>query len=118
MIKGLLSAEVVARELPDDARVLIVNKKGTEATVAIPDKISGQGVVLVFMKQEDAEHYARLLQAETPAFKDTEFDISSVPLHDVINRAIEDQQMIGVVTPNSAMEFFKEYKDLLASYYN
>jgi hypothetical protein len=117
MLKGLLSAETVARELPDDATVLVVVARGTDSVVAVPDKITGQGVVLTFMKQEDAEHFSRLLQSETPAFKNTELDIVSVLLTDVINQAIKDKQMIGVVTPNSAMEFFKEFQDLLPDYY-
>lgn len=117
MLKGLLSAETVARELPEDARVYMIFAKDTDSTIILPDTISQQGVAFAFMKQEDAEHFARLLQSEAPTFKDTEFDIFSVVLTEVINRAVEEQQMIGVVPPNSAREFFKESEDLFTEYY-
>lgn len=117
MLKGLLSAETVARELPEDARVYMVYAKNTDSTIVVPDTISQQGVAFAFLKQEDAEHFARLLQSESPAFNDTEFDIFSVVLTEVINRAVEDQRMIGIIPPNSAREFFKEYENLFRDYY-
>jgi hypothetical protein len=77
MLKGLLSAETVAGELPDDSLVFMLIAQGTDSTVVIPDNISQQGVAFAFMKEEDAEHFARLLHSETAAFKDTEFTSSA-----------------------------------------
>lgn len=118
MIKDLISADIVATDLPEDTRIWVVHPIDDPGSVVlVPDARDRKGVLWMFLKQEDAEHFAFLLSQLAPAFKDGDLTIKDLLLHDVIKHAIQDQQPIALVPPNKAMEFFKEYEELLPNYY-
>jgi hypothetical protein len=117
MIQGLPSAETILSELPDDTKIWLVQPVDRDSIVIVPDAYVGEPVLWMFLKREDAEHFAFLLTKIAPAFANTELTVKDWLLHFVIERAIEDKQVAALITPEKSMQFFKEFEEFLPNYY-
>src|ERR1700730_9160976 len=116
MVKGI-SAETALSELPEDATVWIVAHSDGESVVMVPNHPTGEPILLMFLRRKDAEHLALLLSKETPDLKNTPLDIVEIRFHDVLGRAIQDNQPIGLLGPHEAMKFFKDFDQWLSEFY-
>jgi hypothetical protein len=116
MVKGISAATALA-ELPKNATVWIVAQGDGSGVVMVPNNPTGEPLLLMFLKKEDATHLALLLSKEAPGLKRTRLDIVEIGFHDILERAMEENQLIGLLGPNEAMKFFKEFDQWLPNYY-
>jgi hypothetical protein len=119
MIKGLVSADTIFNELPEDTHVWVVYSPVEEAVVIVPDKTSDKGILWLFLKEEDAEHMAVLLMDRIPVLKDGALIAQKRHVRTLLGECFEAEpkQPVALVGPTKALEFFNRYKDLLPSYY-
>lgn len=91
---------------------------GSETEVVlVPNAPDGQGVLMLFLKKGDAEHLAFLMRKVVPDFKDNELRVFEIGFRDVIERAINDNQPVALISPNEALEYFKTFDEWIADYY-
>ena len=116
MVIKAIPADVALSELPEDATVWVVAGSETEV-VLVPNPPDRQGVLMLFLKKADAEHLALLMRQVAPAFKDKELKVFEVRFRDIIERAIDENQPVALISPNEALEYFKTFDEWLADYY-
>lgn len=116
MVVKAIPADVALSELSEDATVWIVAGSETEV-VLVPNPPDRQGVLMLFLKKADAEHLALLMRQVAPAFKDKELKVFEVGFRDVIERAIDENQPVALISPNEALEYFKTFDEWLADYH-
>jgi hypothetical protein len=116
MVK-LIRSEDVASELPPDSAVWFLVVKGDEDNHVLTPDLDVGDVLWLFLKKEDAEHYAHLVTELAPGYKGKELVAIEDKLQDVRENAIHYKQQWGLIGPNGAMTYFKEYSEFLADYY-
>lgn len=114
MIQGLSVAYLAG--LPKDSTGWVAINENTKNKIGIGDKDTDKPVILIFLKMQDARHYARLFR-EYGAI-DKMVDIEQVTLLDCLSEIEEKGQMYAaIIGPNEAMKFFKDHKDSLWEYF-
>src|SRR5262245_15114759 len=117
MVKGI-SADTALSELPEGSMVWVVARRDSDDVVMVPNAPTGEPILLMFLKREDASHLALLLSKEAPGLKDQPLDIVEIKFHYVLGKAIEQNQPIALLGPHDAMTFFREFAESLPEYYN
>lgn len=111
----LLDADSINEMSSDEDPVWVVFNEETNKAIAVQQDNAGKFIVLPFLKEEDARHFARIHKQGEPnrffAIKDRQIR----PLYDEVRA---NGQNVGLLSPNDARKFFKEnYPDLEPDYY-
>jgi hypothetical protein len=114
MIKGL-DKDVVKSELMDSDVWFILDSRDTSNYILSPDDVR-EWVLWLFLKREDAEHFAYLAMKLAPAYNGVEV-LTEKDLVKNILKEVDHRQDWEVLSPNEAREFFKLYEELMAKYY-
>jgi len=118
MISGLPNEETILSEIGREAVIWAVANEDKKAIVLVPDKDAPSPVIWTFLKEEDAEHFAYVLNEKVPQFKNTHLIAMSAPFGVVYDYPKKVQTPVALLTPEKAFEFFKEFGDLLGRYYD
>lgn len=114
MIQGISIDEI--KNLAPDSPAWIAINEANDNEIGIGDKDANKPVIMIFIKVEDARHYARLLRKHSS--KNTLVDIREIQLHPYIEAVANNGKMnVVVIGPDRAMEFFKTFEDSLYEYY-
>lgn len=116
MVK-VIRPEAVATDLAPDSPVWFLVVKGDERNHVLTPDLDMGDVLWLFLKKEDAEHYAHLVMELAPSYQGKELIAVQDVLEDVKENAIHHKQLWGLIGPNEAMTYFKEYGEFLADYF-
>lgn len=94
-------------------RVHITGRPYEDLIMVGPDK---EKAVCLFIKQGDAEHFARLLKPGD--FKDVSLEVIANTKEDVLGAFGEENVKHIVIPPNSAKEFFEKFPEIIGKYYD
>ncbi len=71
----------------------------------------------MFLKREDCEHFALILMQLVPQFTQAHLVAKEGTIGVVLEYAQDEQREVALITPNKALEFFREYEEFLPHYY-
>ena len=110
----LLDVETINGMQPDDPAWVVFDEEKDTAIGHQQDNI-GKFLVIAFLKEEDARHFARILKQTQPERFFAYKVLQIRPLFDAIT---ESGDNVGLLSPNDARKFFQEnYPDLFPEYY-
>lgn|ERR1700738_997457 len=115
MIMEFLDPDVIMGELAHDSPVWIIFDPGKNTAIAHDQTGSGKHLVVMFLREGDAEQFSLIVNRTKPA--DSKVAVRAVPLHTFIKEVIESGDNVGLVGPTNARQFFDNFPDLLPEYY-
>lgn len=113
-----LPASVILSEFSDTTNVWFAIRENTPEEFLLTPDMDDKDFLWLFTKQGDAEHFCFLLNELAPAFKEEKVMITSDFLGNIVPSAVQHKQLIAIIPPNEAKEYFEtEYPEYMSKYF-
>lgn len=112
LIKGL-TPEVIDSEFSSEDRAWVISDAATSSFVVMPDPRYTEPVVQFFMKMEDAEQYAREVQAANAQLQEKNLQPLSVKLKETMQIVMTAEPPCAIIvhSPNAMYQHFHDRQD-------
>jgi hypothetical protein len=112
-----LPEDVIENEIPKETPIWFIVASDDDGEFILTPDVEREWALWLFMKQGDAEHFARITEKLAPAYRGRTLKAASEPIGEVLDYVVEKQLQFGVLSPNESLNFFQAYEDYMADYY-